>query len=223
MLYASTRTDNNTYTQTAIPTGIGYCGTQMNGTASVWDGNVDAATGYPCQDQVGRGQGDLVNNVLPTLTNSTRGCTVNFAWSARASNCDNSDSSAWPRQAVEPAYEFNNTGTVTSVWSNIFTSGGHTSPIVRDRDFFSSHDNGSNCDTSASACTAGVGTGTFAQMSAKNCTAGAGSTPGVGWWATDRGGDWDTTHGGANDGALYRCTATNTWTLYYTPHTYPYQ
>lgn len=47
-------------------------------------------------------------------------------------------------------------------------------------------------------------------------------TVGAGYWATDKGGNWDTTNGTANDGALYRCTATNTWTLYYTPLTYPH-
>ena len=45
---------------------------------------------------------------------------------------------------------------------------------------------------------------------------------GQGFWKTDEGGDWDTTHGGANDGLLYKCTATDTWTPYYTPFTYPY-
>jgi hypothetical protein len=34
-------------------------------------------------------------------------------------------------------------------------------------------------------------------------------TKGVGYWATD-------------EGRLYRATATNTWTLYYTPYTYPH-
>ena len=43
-----------------------------------------------------------------------------------------------------------------------------------------------------------------------------------GYWKTDAGGNWDTTHGGANDGALYKCTSTDTWTLYYTPLEYPH-
>jgi hypothetical protein len=47
-------------------------------------------------------------------------------------------------------------------------------------------------------------------------------TTGQGFWKTDEGGDWDTTHGGVNDGRLYKCTATNTWTAYYTPYTYPH-
>jgi hypothetical protein len=45
---------------------------------------------------------------------------------------------------------------------------------------------------------------------------------GQGFWKTDEGGDWDTTNGTAQDGALYKCTSTNSWTLYYTPYTYPH-
>ena len=63
--------------------------------------------------------------------------------------------------------------------------------------------------------TVGVGSGTLASRSA-TCTAG------VAYWATDQGGNWDTLHGGANDGQLYKCTATNTWTLYMTPAIYPH-
>ena len=47
-------------------------------------------------------------------------------------------------------------------------------------------------------------------------------TTGQGYWKTDEGGNWDTTNGTANDGMLYKCTATNTWTAYYTPYTYPH-
>jgi hypothetical protein len=47
-------------------------------------------------------------------------------------------------------------------------------------------------------------------------------TVGQGYWKTDAGGHWDATSGNANNGALYKCTATNTWTLYYVPYTYPH-
>ncbi|MBC8875782.1 MAG: hypothetical protein H8E44_40675 [Planctomycetes bacterium] len=46
--------------------------------------------------------------------------------------------------------------------------------------------------------------------------------PGVAYWATDKGGNWNTTNDAANDGALYKCTAPNTWMLYYVPYTYPH-
>src|SRR5262249_35048727 len=47
-------------------------------------------------------------------------------------------------------------------------------------------------------------------------------TPGVGYWATDQGGNWDTTNGTVNDGALYVCGAANTFQPYYTPYRYPH-
>ncbi len=69
--------------------------------------------------------------------------------------------------------------------------------------------------------TVGVGCGTLASRPA-TCTTG------VGYWATDQN---CTTIAAANIGAdaatplsgtLYKCTATNTWTSYYTPYTYPH-
>lgn len=82
--------------------------------------------------------------------------------------------------------------------------------VILDRDVYSSVTAG--C-ASGGACTSGVGSGTALPTT---CTAG------VGFWKTDAGGNWDTTHGGANDGALYKCTSTDTWTLSYTPYTYPH-
>ena len=46
------------------------------------------------------------------------------------------------------------------------------------------------------------------------------STTGVASWKTNEG-NWDSIQAGA-DGVLYKCTSTNTWTLYYTPYTYPH-
>lgn len=43
---------------------------------------------------------------------------------------------------------------------------------------------------------------------------------GVAYWATDQG-EWNSSHAGP-DGQLYRCAATNTWVLDYTPYTYPH-
>lgn len=59
--------------------------------------------------------------------------------------------------------------------------------------------------------TVGTGYGTLSQRPA-TCTTG------VGYWATDQG-SWNAS--GA-DGVLYKCTARNTWTLYYTPYSYPH-
>lgn len=61
--------------------------------------------------------------------------------------------------------------------------------------------------------TTGVGEGTLASRPA-TCTTG------VGYWATDQG-EWNSNYPGP-DGQLYKCTATNTWSLYYTPYPYPH-
>jgi len=45
-------------------------------------------------------------------------------------------------------------------------------------------------------------------------------TVGAGYWKTDEG-SWDSLNPGA-DGRLYKCTSTNTWTLFYTPMNYPH-
>jgi hypothetical protein len=43
----------------------------------------------------------------------------------------------------------------------------------------------------------------------------------VAYWATDQG-NWNQSGNGQGSGVLYQCTATNTWSVYYTPYTYPY-
>jgi hypothetical protein len=60
----------------------------------------------------------------------------------------------------------------------------------------------------------GVGVGPLAARPA-TCT------KNVGYWATDQG-EWNSTNGSAPDGRFYKCTATNTWTLSYTPYSYPH-
>lgn len=63
--------------------------------------------------------------------------------------------------------------------------------------------------------TVGVRRGTKATMTAiSTCT------EGVGFWVTDEG-SWNQS-GSGDQGQLYRCGASNNWTLYYTPYTYPH-
>lgn len=57
----------------------------------------------------------------------------------------------------------------------------------------------------------GVGFGTLARRPT-TCTVG------VGYFATDQG-SWNSN---GDDGLFYKCTSSNTWTLYYTPYTYPH-
>jgi hypothetical protein len=81
--------------------------------------------------------------------------------------------------------------------------------VAANRDIYLS--SGANCSAGGS-CSSGVGSGTTLPTTCSTNTA---------FWKTDAGGDWDTLHGGANDGALFKCTATNVWTLYWVPSTYP--
>jgi hypothetical protein len=84
-----------------------------------------------------------------------------------------------------------------------------TNYITPNVDFYV--DNGASC--SGASCTTGVGVGALASRPS-SCTTG------VGYWATDQG-SWNKAPGG-EQGVLYKCTATNTWTSYYTPYEYPH-
>ena len=178
-----------------------YGGWNVCGSGSVWDKNA-LSNGYPCIDMPGRGQGDLLTGTFPSKINSALGV------------------AGWPRQALEPIYEWLTTGDTVSGWGGGWVNNGAGPQAVQNRDFYLHHNN-TSCNAGAGSCTAGVGVGTLAQRPA-NCTTGSEAGGGVAWWATDQGGNWHTTNGTANDGALYKCTSTNTWTLYYNPYTYPH-
>jgi hypothetical protein len=60
--------------------------------------------------------------------------------------------------------------------------------------------------------TTGMGFGTLANRPTTCATNPNESGGGVGYFATDQG----------PQGTLYQCSATNTWTVYYTPYTYPH-
>jgi hypothetical protein len=191
------REDNQTYTQTPPPNGWGYCGTTVNGTGSAWDQSSSSPTGYACLDQLGRGQGDLLSGLFSSKCNITLNPSCNIF------------TGQWPRQTLEPVYVWGNTWSCTGGNCNGGFFSIYDPGIAQNRDVFM--DVGASC--SGSSCTTGVGTGTLAQRPA-NCTTNstaypAGNSPGVGYWATDT----DT---------LYVCTATNTWTSFYTPYTYPH-
>jgi hypothetical protein len=75
--------------------------------------------------------------------------------------------------------------------------------IVADRDFYAHN--------ASFDGTSGVGSGALAARP-KSCTTG------VGYWANDQG-NWNAT---GPSGVLFTCTAANTWTLAYTPYSYPH-
>ena len=76
--------------------------------------------------------------------------------------------------------------------------------IVENREFYNQH--------SPFSGVVGIGVGPLASRPT-TCTTG------VGYWATDQG-SWNTLRGG--DGVFYKCTATNTWSHYYTPYVSPH-
>jgi hypothetical protein len=192
----SMRRDSSTYSQQSTPNGWGYCGTSFDGIGSAWDQNTSAATGYACLDQPGRGQGDLITGTTPNAVNSKTG---------RIS---------WPDEALEPIYEWNDTWTVASGSGGSFMGNANTDVFTNNRDYYlwcnaSSH---TGCSAAFDGSN-GTGSGTLASRPS-TCT------KGVAYWATDQG-NWNQSGNGAGQGELFVCTATNTWSLYYTPYTYP--
>jgi hypothetical protein len=178
------------------PASFGYCGSGSSGVLSAWDGNTNSS-GYPCLDQTGRGESDLLNNAaFPGAADTVTG------------------TQSWPHNLLEPWYVWNETVASGNVCTNQTLSGVQ---MQANRDFY--------CQVSASPNTSttspfngstGTGFGLFAYRPT-TCTAGLGGTYdqsptgsyGVAYWATDT-------------NTLYVCTSTNAWTAVYTPYTYPH-
>jgi len=208
----------------------GYCGTQgVDPGPSPWDGN-SSSVGYPCVDQPGRGQGDLILGSAfgygyPMRANVTlkRCPAASTTGSGEVVNCPagyvigntSPGGGSWPRNALEPIYE----------WMDVRQSdvGGDCAPLncIPNRDFYQETRNqaAQTSPTSPFNGATGTGHGTLANRPT-TCTAGPGGqfgagppglggSPGVGYWATDT-------------NTFYVCAATNTWSTYYTPHAYPH-
>jgi len=126
----------------------------------------------------------------------------------------------WSNQVLDPAYEWDDSG-YTPVFGNVYPTS-YGAYLQANRDWYTDNSLGTphaqTSTTSPFNGTTGVGFGPIARRP-DTCSAG------VGYWATDEGG-WNTSAqtyvGGYTQGRLYTCTATNTWTLYYTPYAYPH-
>jgi hypothetical protein len=198
------RSDNSTYGQTATPNGWGYCGASFNGAGSNWDGNTSSSTGYPCLDQVGRGKGDLLIGGFTSDGSGSNNVTN------AATGCSGSQSCAWPRQALEPVYEWADAySPVPNNPSSIWSQNGPGD--IQNQDYYLGTSNSGS--PIAFNGTVGVGAGALSARPS-NCTTG------VAYWATDQG-NWNQS-GSGGQGVLYQCSSANTWTLYYTPFTYPH-
>src|SRR5215469_895962 len=196
-----TRKNNQPYTMQPTPTGWGYCGTNFSGTGSNWDGNILATNGVPCMDQPGRGAGDRISGAFPNVVNQT------------------TNTITWPHEALDPLYVFANTYNPAGFGSDAIMAASNTL-FTDNQDFYQQYlptygEPGSNCTTSPCNITAGVNQATRAPVNGTDtCVAGTDpklvvSAPGVGWW-------------NSATSTLYVCNPTNTWSVYYTPFTYPH-
>jgi hypothetical protein len=191
----SMRRNDTTYPQIATPIGWGYCGTSFNGTGSPWDQNSNTSTGYHCLDQPGQGMGDLISGALPNTIDAI------------------TEKAAWPNDALEPIYEWmDNYSSVPDNPSNLL-SNFDPDTLFNNTDYYLWCNAASQSGCTSFNGTVGVGSGPLESRPA-TCTTG------VAYWATDQG-NWNTS-GSGGQGELFKCTATNTWTLFYTPYTYPH-
>jgi hypothetical protein len=167
-----------------------------------WDGNTSPSStyhGWPCRDQIG------------TTTDAS---------------LFSDPAGAGPAQTLAPAYVWGIRNLTHSAnvaagirYGRTSTEGIH---VKENRDYFTQR---SAAFTGAKGVeggdtTSGVGCGTLANRPV-TCTVG------VGYWATDQSctdltGMIGATPGTPISGTLYKCTATDTWTSYYTPYTYPH-
>ena len=115
-------------------------------------------------------------------------------------------------QAIDPIYEADDTLPSTADHTIGSDQG---SLFVANRDWYaeSVHQPAQTSPTSPFNGTSGSGHGTLANRPT-TCS------PHVGYWATDQG-DWNQS-GSGQQGELFVCTATNTWSIYYEPYTYPH-
>lgn len=149
--------------------------------------------------QIRAGSGMAFSN---TKTSVGNGCTLAF-WEEDSGYPATYQVGRGQNQNLTPAYTWSNwTSTITIIEGT----------INNNTDYYNvtGSFNGTN----------GMGVGPIASRPATCTHNGAEANSGVGYWATDEG-EWWAAHAGP-DGRLYKCTATNTWTLFYTPLTYPH-
>ncbi len=113
----------------------------------------------------------------------------------------------WPSQASTPAYSWNNSHDGVQYGFSSYNGSAREQLLqnLENRDWYNYNDTFNG--------TTGVGVGIL-DSRPSTCTTG------VAYWVTDQG-EWNSKQPGA-DGQLYKCKATNTWTLYYRPYTYPH-
>lgn len=146
-------------------------------------------------------------------------------WLCRDQVGSGKDLSAWtdatqasPAQASEPSYLWNNEDE-SGAYPSANISAPTTTHVESDRDYYESANGIQVSSSSPFDGTSDTGWGTLLSRPS-TCTTG------VGYWATSQSGDLSASVGADPtaeiSGTFYKCTATNTWTEYYTPYTYPH-
>lgn len=154
-----------------------------------------------CLDQPGSGAGAGLENTTPVLVSAPgTPCTT-------AGQC-------WPNPALDPVYEAGEVMTAGGLGAPVVIAADGTSTrVLFNRDAYEEvSQSAQSSATSPFNGTTGTGYGALARRPT-TCTTG------VGYWATDTG-SWNTYN--SQQGTLYICTSTNTWTSSYTPYTYPH-
>lgn len=169
-----------------------------NGTQP-WD-QVPFSSSSACLDQPGSGIGTGLQNSTPVVLVS------NLLACITAGQC-------WPNPSLDPIYEAGEVSPNNAPGIVVATDG-TSGRVLANRDYYAQvSDVAQTSSTSPFNGASGTGYGTLANRPA-NCTTG------VGYWATDQG-NWNTFNTN-EEGELFTCTATNTWSLKYTPYTYPH-
>ena len=159
-----------------------------------WD-QVPWNTTSVCLDQPGTGPGLLLQNATPVLA------------SALGILCSTAGL-CWTQTAPDPIYEAGDTG--ANLNSNISVS----DPTRLAGYYYAQVSK--TAQTSATSPfngTTGTGFGTLA-FRPTTCT------PTVGYWATDQG-SWNA-YNSSQEGELFICASSGTWTMKYQPYTYPH-
>jgi hypothetical protein len=148
-----------------------------------------------CVDQPGRGSDLLLQGATPVLQSTGL--------------------AGWPNPALDPVYEAGEQMTAGGLGSPVaVASNGSSTRVLANRDYYA--EVSQSAQTSATSPFNGtVGTG-YGALANRPTTC----TTGVGYWATDQG-SWNQS-GSGGQGQLFICTSTDTWTLHYTPYTYPH-
>ena len=128
----------------------------------------------------------------------------NTQWSHGNTLSNPTEIGAWD-QVTRPVYEW---GNGSNIQMNVNTQGDIEDAINVDREFYC--DNTYDGTSAGLSCNSGVQTGTSLPAT---CTVDEA------YWKTDEA-DWNKNVAG-NDGQLYHCSATNVWSLFYTPREYP--